>query len=101
MEEGPKGAGPDGGDDDNGDSQQSGSEYPKATLLSANMWYKFAKGLDYFVDISKQDFSMLSSKDFPDGPGSIISVNFINRAPASDVALVFGEISVEYLESVF
>jgi len=66
-------------------------------ILSAYWHYKFGGGTDYYVDISKVDWTMLSEKDFPGGVGSIRNINIFNIKPLSTTGAVFGDIRLQYL----
>jgi len=74
-------------------AQSSGGVNPG----SAYWHYKFGGGTDYYVDISKVDWSMLSAKDFPGGVGSIRQINIFSMKPLSTAGLVFGDIRLQYL----
>jgi hypothetical protein len=70
------------------------------TLSSANEWYRSGSGGSLYVDSKLIDLSPLTTKDFKDGEGSSMFINFASPKYANmNTGLVYGNIKVTLLDA--
>jgi hypothetical protein len=62
------------------------------TFFEARYWWRNGHGKPLFVDISQINLGRISSKNFPDGPGSSIVYNLLTNSNSINDGLVHGKV---------